>query len=75
MIVGRNDALLPARVLTPPGRRAATLAVHVVPGGHFVVDECPAQIVTAVLAHLDRSSSPVPTEAGGAHRCASDAPL
>jgi pimeloyl-ACP methyl ester carboxylesterase len=52
VVVGDHDALLPAAVLRVPRARAATIAVRVVSGGHFVVDENPEQITAAVLGHL-----------------------
>ena len=52
LLGGDRDALLPARVLTPPASRARSLTVRTVRGGHFVLDENPAAIAAAVLAHL-----------------------
>jgi pimeloyl-ACP methyl ester carboxylesterase len=52
LVVGDHDALLPVAVLRVPRDRAGTIAVRVVTGGHFVVDENPDAITAAVLAHL-----------------------
>jgi pimeloyl-ACP methyl ester carboxylesterase len=56
---GDHDALIPAHVLTVPAHRSTTIAVRAVPGGHFLVDEHPDQMIDAILEHL---SSPLGAE-------------
>ena len=58
LVGGDHDALLPAAVLRVPRNRAGTIAVRVVTGGHFVVDENPDAITAAVLGHLGDSAEP-----------------
>ena len=52
VVVGDHDALLPAAVLRVPATRSDTIAVRVVAGGHFVLDENPEEVTAAVLGHL-----------------------
>ena len=57
IIGGENDALLPPRVLTVPTRFVECITVRTIPGGHYVVDESPEQVLALVEEHLRRSSS------------------
>ncbi len=52
VVVGDRDALLPVAVLTVPAPRTDMITIRTVSGGHFVVDESPAEVTAAVLAHL-----------------------
>ncbi|GAB3042722.1 alpha/beta hydrolase [Parafrigoribacterium mesophilum] len=52
IIGGEHDALLPPDVLTAPRRFADRITVRTIPGGHFLVDENPDQVLTLVAEHL-----------------------
>lgn len=60
LIGGDHDALLPAAVLTAPAAHTDMITVRTVRGGHFVVDENPEQVISAVLAHLGEPGLPHP---------------
>jgi pimeloyl-ACP methyl ester carboxylesterase len=52
MIGGKNDALVPPDVLTVPRRFADRITLRTIPGGHYVVDENPDQVLALVEEHL-----------------------
>lgn len=52
MIVGDHDGLVPPAVLTVPKGREDMLSLRTVEGGHFVVEENPTDVATAVLGQL-----------------------
>lgn len=57
IIGGEQDALIPPAVLTVPERHKDVVAVHTIPGGHFLVDENPRQVTEAILRHLSGSTA------------------
>ena len=52
LLSGDNDALIPPSALALPPHRADRVGVQIIPGGHFLVDENPADVARAILAHL-----------------------
>ncbi|KRC51735.1 hypothetical protein ASE16_01265 [Leifsonia sp. Root227] len=52
IIGGDGDALLPPSVLTVPLRLADRVTVRVVPGGHFLLDESPEEVLNLTVQHL-----------------------
>lgn len=69
LVVGDNDALFPASVLTVPKARAHTVKVAVVSGGHFVVDESPAEVVAAIREHLGLTAGAIRNSNGSGASC------
>jgi pimeloyl-ACP methyl ester carboxylesterase len=53
IIGGDDDALLPPSVLTTPRRLAQRVRVRTIPGGHYLVDEAPEQVLGLILEHLN----------------------
>ena len=54
LLAGSDDAYIPPTLVTPPSLRKTFLRVETIPGGHFLLDENPRGVTTAVLAHLLR---------------------
>jgi pimeloyl-ACP methyl ester carboxylesterase len=52
VVGGENDVLIPPEVLAVPDSRAEVISVTTLPGGHFLVDESPAEVVQLIDAHL-----------------------
>lgn len=53
VITGDQDALIPPAVVTVPPERADILTTRTVPGGHYLLDENPAEILAAITAFLE----------------------
>ena len=52
IIGGKNDALLPPAVLSVPSRFADRITLRTIPGGHYLVDENPGEVLTLVEDYL-----------------------
>ena len=52
LLSGDNDALIPPAALALPPHRVDRVGIQIIPGGHFLVDENPADVARAIVAHL-----------------------
>lgn len=57
VITGDQDALIPPAVVTVPPERADILLTQTVSGGHYLLDENPAETVAAITRFLEADSS------------------
>lgn len=57
LLGGDHDTYIPPTLLAVPRRRAETMRVETISGGHFLLDENPAGVITALKSHLLTSES------------------
>lgn len=53
LIAGNHDTYIPPVLVTVPPERAGVVQVQVIEGGHFILDENPEGVTSAIRSHLD----------------------